>query len=680
MTDRLFDDSGEPARDQRRCATTAQKRILAQRHGCQCRACAKEYPTPDGLEVAHIVAHSLGGRTELENLCLLCPQCNKAFETRIPVLLRDWQSKAHLVILSDPLGVHTIEACPGAGKTIFVKSLVQRLLREGLIGAVLIIGPTLEICVQWSSPYQKLHIGVFDDKTNWKTEDFHGMAMTYSKLAQRPADWNAQLARWEADTGLPTLIVFDEVHHLGDKATWGQAAPVISDGRPVLNLTGTLWRTAGDRIPNIIYDAEGYAEADYSYTMADALADGGVLRRPILHGIDGNARVVDRKTMEIEEYDLGGDLPDNLVGHALKSAFDPDSDVLREMLKRAYWAVQQHRSRSEYKDNAVLVVADDVGHAKRVAEVIETTFNEEPVVVHSDLPDPESALRRAREGSASFIVSVRMISEGVDIPRISAVVYATKICTKLFFIQVVGRAIRLRPDEHIDAMIVYPAIPQFNAFANEIERMVPDDLKPEAECRECGRPGWTLCPDCRPPGPPPPDSRYGHLPAEDANLSQTRIAGNGDAYDGRQIEQLEVRLIAENASPALAQEAAPLFAAILKSNKISDTQVELKTRKRPGGARNDSGLRASVKAMRKNLTDAVNARAWNVCKFIDPRFGTQKELSNKAIRIINSNLNSAYSLQPRQRDRMTIKQHEDALLRLNNGEFDPNDGWYKPRG
>jgi superfamily II DNA or RNA helicase len=682
MTDTLFDDVEGPARDPRRFVTSEQKRLLALRDGCQCRACSKTYPTPDGLEGAHIKAHSLCGPTELENLCLLCPACNNAFSNGDPVLLRDWQSKAHLVVLSNPTGVHTIEACPGAGKTLFVKSLAMRLLREGLIGGVLIVGPTIEICLQWSSPYQKLHIGLFDDNRSYKSADFHGMAMTYAKLASRPATWSKELARWENETGLPIWVIFDEVHHLGEKASWGEAAEVISTGRPVLNLTGTLWRSAGDRIPNIIYDKNGYAQADYSYTMADALVDGGVLRRPILHGIDGNARLVDRHTMEIEEYDLGGDLPDNLVGHALKSAFDPDSDVLREMLRRADLAAQQHRARSAYADNAVLVVADDVGHAERIAEVIRKTFGEQPVVVHSDLPNSELALNRARQGRAKWIVSVRMISEGVDIPRISAIVYATKICTKLFFIQVVGRAIRLRTDEHIDAVIIYPAIPQFNAFASEIERMVPEDLKPEAQCRECGRPGWTLCPDCRSDDPrvPPPEPRYRPLPAEDAGLSQTRIAGNGDTYAGSAIEELEQKLLDENASPGLAQEAAPLVLAILKSKQADETVATSPKRRRPGGERKVPSMQQVVEDKRNALAKTVNDVAWALCAFIDPRHGKQKDLQLRALPIIHGNLNNHYGLRKGQRDRMSLAQLEEAERLLREGKFDPEPDWYKRRG
>jgi hypothetical protein len=58
--------------------------------------------------------------------------------------------------------------------------------------------------------------------------------------------------------------------------------------------------------------------------------------------------------------------------------------------------------------------------------------------------DPLSSSRIARFAAASdpWIVAVRMVSEGVDIPRLRVGVYATTTTTELFFRQAVGRFVR----------------------------------------------------------------------------------------------------------------------------------------------------------------------------------------------------------------------------------------------
>ena len=54
-----------------------------------------------------------------------------------------------------------------------------------------------------------------------------------------------------------------------------------------------------------------------------------------------------------------------------------------------------------------------------------------------------AALRRRR--ATPWIVAVRMVSEGVDIPRLRVGVYATTTTTELFFRQAVGRFVRWTP-------------------------------------------------------------------------------------------------------------------------------------------------------------------------------------------------------------------------------------------
>ncbi|HYZ70382.1 MAG TPA: hypothetical protein VE528_01880, partial [Thermoleophilaceae bacterium] len=70
---------------------------------------------------------------------------------------------------------------------------------------------------------------------------------------------------------------------------------------------------------------------------------------------------------------------------------------------------------------------------------------EEPDVVTSDAPDASARIARFAAGTGTWLVSVLMVSEGVDVPRLRVGVYATSARTELFFRQVVGRFIRRTP-------------------------------------------------------------------------------------------------------------------------------------------------------------------------------------------------------------------------------------------
>jgi len=66
------------------------------------------------------------------------------------------------------------------------------------------------------------------------------------------------------------------------------------------------------------------------------------------------------------------------------------------------------------------------------------------------------------------MVAVRMVSEGVDVPRLAVGVYATSASTPLFFAQAVGRFVRSRrPGE--TASVFLPSVPVLLGLASELE-------------------------------------------------------------------------------------------------------------------------------------------------------------------------------------------------------------------
>ncbi len=67
------------------------------------------------------------------------------------------------------------------------------------------------------------------------------------------------------------------------------------------------------------------------------------------------------------------------------------------------------------------------------------------------------------------MVAVRMVSEGVDVPRLSVGVYATSTSTPLFFAQAVGRFVRARKRGGETASVFLPSVPPLMVLANTME-------------------------------------------------------------------------------------------------------------------------------------------------------------------------------------------------------------------
>jgi hypothetical protein len=115
------------------------------------------------------------------------------------------------------------------------------------------------------------------------------------------------------------------------------------------------------------------------------------------------------------------------------------------------------------------VIASDQTAARAYARLLERTTGEKPTVV---LSDDKGASSRIAEFSASperrWLVAVRMVSEGVDIPRLAVGVYATSASTALYFAQAIGRFVRARlPGE--TASVFLPSVPQLLGLASEME-------------------------------------------------------------------------------------------------------------------------------------------------------------------------------------------------------------------
>jgi superfamily II DNA or RNA helicase len=89
-------------------------------------------------------------------------------------------------------------------------------------------------------------------------------------------------------------------------------------------------------------------------------------------------------------------------------------------------------------------------------------------VVLSDDPKASHRIGAFAESEDRWMVAVRMVSEGVDVPRLAVGVYATSISTPLFFAQAVGRFVRARRRGET-ASVFLPSVPALVQFANELE-------------------------------------------------------------------------------------------------------------------------------------------------------------------------------------------------------------------
>ena len=398
-----------------------------------------------------------------ENLPPAYPQ-RAAWGTSRP--LRAWQEAALKKYLADLPEDFLAVATPGAGKTTFALRVATELLATGDVHRVTVVCPTEHLKYQWAEAAARVGIRLDPSYTNAQGtlgSHFDGVALTYAQVAA-----NANLHRARTDS-IRTLVVLDEIHHGGDALSWGDAIrEAFAPARRRLALTGTPFRSDESAIPFVRYAEEAggarRSRADYSYDYADALRD-GVVRPVIFMTYSGRMRWRTRAGDEVAAR-LGEPLTKDLEAQAWRTALDPSGEWIPAVLAAADQRLSEVRR--QVPDAGGLVIASDQSSARAYAGRLRAITGQAPTVVLSDDAGASSRIETFAASEDRWMVAVRMVSEGVDVPRLAVGVYATSASTPLFFAQAVGRFVRSRARGET-ASVFLPSVTPLLGLAGEIE-------------------------------------------------------------------------------------------------------------------------------------------------------------------------------------------------------------------
>jgi superfamily II DNA or RNA helicase len=380
--------------------------------------------------------------------------------------LRAWQRRALTKYLTKRPKDFLAVATPGAGKTVFGLRIAAELLSDRTIEAVTIVTPTEHLKHQWASAAAAAGIQIdsnFRNTTGVTSSDYNGVALTYAQVAAHPT-----LHRVRTENR-KTLVILDEIHHGGDAKSWGDAIrEAFTPAVRRLSLTGTPFRSDDSAIPFVTYepDEAGFqrSKSDHSYGYADALAD-GVVRPVVFLAYSGEASW---RTSAGEEFTarLGEPLTAEQNARAWRTALDPSGEWIPAVLHAADTRLSQVRQ--SVPDAGGLVIATDQETARAYAKILERLSGEMPTLVLSDDPKASGRIQEFSETNERWIVAVRMVSEGVDVPRLAVGVYATSASTPLFFAQAIGRYVRARKKGET-ASVFLPSVPVLLELASELE-------------------------------------------------------------------------------------------------------------------------------------------------------------------------------------------------------------------
>ncbi|MCU1569782.1 MAG: hypothetical protein JWR33_523 [Naasia sp.] len=380
--------------------------------------------------------------------------------------LRAWQEEALTAYFEREPKDFLAAATPGAGKTTFALRLAKELQARRVVDRLIVVAPTEHLKRQWAEAAEKVAIHLdptFRNRDRWFGRHYHGIAVTYAQVVA-----DAALHRQLTEAGR-TLVILDEVHHGGDALSWGDAIrEAFSPAARRLSLSGTPFRSDTAAIPFVEYvrDREGIrvSRTDYDYGYERALRDGVV--RPVMFMVYAGSMRWRTTAGEEMEAKLGEGNTKDITSQAWRTALDPSGDWIPSVLRAADRRLTEVRQ--GVPDAGGLVIATDQFAARAYARILEDICGEAVTIVLSDEKASSDRIADFAGSTTRWMVAVRMVSEGVDVPRLAVGVYATSSATPLFFAQAIGRFVRARRRGET-ASVFLPDVPTLMALAGAMD-------------------------------------------------------------------------------------------------------------------------------------------------------------------------------------------------------------------
>ena len=469
------------ARDPRRRYSSTDRSLIYAAAGGLCQGCGRELG--EGWHADHREPHSFGGATVLGNAQALCETCNLKKGTMSDIWVRkprEWQAAAFADYTSRLPTNYLAAVCPGGGKTEFALAVAKYLFQQGRINFAVVVSPTDALTRQWAdkaAPFGiPLNPEVRANAPLAQPREFHGISITYHLLAQRGA-----AASFCAALQLrKVLVILDEVHHAGETKAWGEAVEAAFDiVHHRLLLSGTPKRSDTAKIPFATYaeSEPGVARIvrDYDYGTGRGVRD-QVIRRLDFRFYDSQVHELPFGELVPTSSNLSDAVTRDDHSKLMGVVMDPESGWFADLLPAVHKELTAIRR--TVPDAGCLILANNKEHVRAYAKLIKKVTGCDATTVTSDDPAARASLEKFGDSQDPYLIAIRMVSEGVDIPRLRVLVWLTRTKTELFFAQGTARIVRIPHQRDSSPAVAFmPALSVLRELAQGVEDDIAHEIR-----------------------------------------------------------------------------------------------------------------------------------------------------------------------------------------------------------
>ena len=378
----------------------------------------------------------------------------------------------------------------------------SEMLEAKRVYKIVVVSPSDSLREQWIRKAETVGIKLTDFEESQSgninlTQDFIGLVTTYQQVAARKEHFLAFVCQQ------PTIVIFDEIHHCGDQKSCGKAIQQAFSPANVpiyrLSGSGTPFRSDSGFIPFVDYDSDfasmqdgtlekvRFAKADHKYLYRDALIDGGIVRDVAFVTFGGSFSWKSTHTGQKEKATFEDEIDPSMQMERLRAAIEPQGTWMRDYMVRANNQLEEIRNKNGHRNAGGLILAEDSSGAREIASTLEELTGEKPALVIYDIPESVDMIKNYGNANSKWLVAVRMVSEGVDIPRLRVLLWGTPIRTKMLFQQAVGRVVRWQKDVPLiapdgkpttqTAVVYLPADPELLRYAEEMNQDIREWIR-----------------------------------------------------------------------------------------------------------------------------------------------------------------------------------------------------------
>lgn len=298
------------------------------------------------------------------------------------------------------------------------------------------------------------------------------------------------------------FIIVDEAHRgyiedkdmTDDELVFKNSENYISQYRRVIDYFDTT--VLGLTATPALHTTEIFGKPIYTYSYKQAVLDGYLVDHEPPYTINTELNQNGIKFEKGEEIEIYNKNTGTIEKHLLEDELNFDVDQFNKKVITESFNRVVLRELTNYIDptapGKTLIFAANNSHADMVVDILKEEYiasgyeisDDTIMKITGEIYNQELAIKRFKnENNPKIVVTVDLLTTGVDVPEITNLVFLRRVRSRILFEQMLGRATRLAPDINKSTFLIFDPVNLFDHL-NDVTDMKAVAVNPNQTIKE----------------------------------------------------------------------------------------------------------------------------------------------------------------------------------------------------